>query len=143
MKRFAILLLALLCCGCPTVPPVVNPVNPPDVDVPVDTEGKRVVFVYETSAGLSAEQQHVIDSTEIRKLLKEKCAPDGFRFWDKDTEVKADSRTWKAIWDSLDETRADAKKRPQVVIFSGQRGKAFPFDTEKKTLDLLRKHLGK
>jgi hypothetical protein len=94
----------------PAPPPTPDDVVPtpvePDTDpipVPAETRGLRVLFVYESSAALTIEQQNILYSSAVRAWLNENCAksPEGhpeWRTWDKDTDASGEGELWQAVW---------------------------------------------
>jgi hypothetical protein len=125
----------------PDVVPGPTPVDPDTdpVPVPVETRGLRVLFVYESSAAITPEQQNVLYSTEVRAWLNENCATaDGqaeWRCWDKDTDATSEGELWQAVW-----TYAKPKLGPLpcVLILRDTSGKIHDLPTEAELMRLLK-----
>lgn len=119
--------------------------NPPPTPTPIPADAFRVLFVYETSA-LTPTQSNVMNAAAVRAYLDSRCALDpdgktrGRRWYDKDVDISHDAPIWQQIW-------AAAKPMlgplPQVVVFNGTKGTAFPLPaTADELLALLKKYGG-
>jgi hypothetical protein len=127
----------------PPTPDVVPTPVDPDTDpipVPAETRGLRVLFVYESSAALTIEQQNVLYSTAVRAWLNENCAksPEGhpeWRCWDKDTDATSEGELWQAVW-----TYAKPKLGPLpcVLILRDTSGKIHDLPSEAELMRLLK-----
>lgn len=116
------------------------------VDVLPDPKPKgdlRVLFVRETSAKLTPEQEHAFNSTKIAAYLNAKCVKvDGraeWRRWDKDVDVTHESADWQQRWASVKGTLPTS---PCMVIFRGEHATITGADTEAEALASLEKYGG-
>ncbi len=132
----------------PDVDPPAPDVDPPmpDIDPPGPITGLRALIVYESGDALSREQLNILNSTQIRAYLNEKCVKNDkghpeWRRWDKSsvetTGLEGESPVLKQLW-------ADVKDKltplPKLVIASDTSAKVYDFPaTEAETLALIKK----
>jgi hypothetical protein len=130
----------------PKVDPKPAP-KPDDPPAPVVTGGLRVLFVYESSAALTREQQAVIYSPAVAEYLNRKCAKSAaghpeWRRWDKDVALSAkESPTMRDLWAA---TKPKLGTLPQLLIVNDKAGQLYALPaTEAETLALLESYGGK
>lgn len=110
-----------------------SPPQPPDT---IPAGDLRVLFIFESTSGLTREQINVKNSTSIRKYCNDHCVKDGYRYWDPNVNVTKETPTWQAIWKAAQPMLTGS---PQVIIFKGQKGESYPIISEAETLALLKK----
>lgn len=132
----------------PAPPRPVDPPKPVDPPVPMPTPaitGVRVLIVYESAAALNREQLNIVNSTQIRAYLNEKCVKTNnqpeWRRWDKSTiditGLTNETQTLQQLWKDVSPALTTL---PRLVI--AVNGKATVHDlpaTEADTLALLKK----
>lgn len=120
------------------VPPGPTPIPPTPVQ-----EGFRVIFVYESSANMTREQNNILYSAKIQDYLNRKTVKTdgyrGWRRWDKDVNLEKETPTFKKLW-------ADAKPNvsalPAIIVTGDNKISVIPItdkDTEAGVLDMLQK----
>ena len=110
---------------------------------PGPVKGLRVIFVYESGSPLTKDQLAVRDSPKVADYLDKHCegGKEGWKRWDKDVDTSKADKLWQDVWEA---TKPILGQLPQVVIVSGQKGKAYPFPaTEQAMLEFLAKFGGK
>lgn len=129
-------------------PPGPTPVPPGPGPKPVPTPdgGLRVLLVVESSANLTREQLHTLNSTKVAAYLNAKCAKGsdgtpGWRRWDPQQTTEHADPVMRQLWN---DSKAEALKAlPALVIASGKQATVYPLPaTEAEALNLLKKHGG-
>lgn len=87
------------------IPPPVDPVDPVDPVVPVPVKSFRVIFVYESGATYTAQQNGVLYGKAVSDYLTAKTTPEGnlagWRRFDKDQTADNEQPTMKALWQAV------------------------------------------
>jgi len=128
----------------------VKPIDPPAPPGPTPTPtpatvgNLRVLFLYETSANLTAEQLATMNSPDIRGYLNAKTLKDGnsaYRYWDRNIDISEETPGWQSAYTAA---KAMTITSPRVLFFAGTafvKSEPLP-PTEAATLELLKKYGG-
>lgn len=123
-----------------------HPAPVPVPDPPKPLGELRVILVSDSAQNMSRGQLNALNSSKAREWLDQNCetAGDGrpaWRSWSKEVTPGGESADWQEAWEAA---KSELGTLPQIVIFHGKKGKAYPLpDSESGLLDLLKKHGGK
>lgn len=115
--------------------------GPPTPDVVPDVKGlHRVLFLRETGANITKEQQYTLDSTKIVGYLNDKCPKVNgraeWRRWDQNIDAANESKGWQLM---LEGVKTKAPTLPVVAVETDRGITIYPIATEADTLALLQK----
>lgn len=124
----------------PTPPDPPQPPDPPDPPKPPPDGPLRVIFVYESSAAMTAAQQSVMFGAKVREYLDAKSK--GWRRYDKDVDAANEKDAeLKALWGAA---RGHVTAVPCVVVGRGSKVEILPLPaTEDAALELFKKYEAK
>tara|TARA_R110000765_G_C18594920_1_gene568293 strand:+ start:59 stop:457 length:399 start_codon:yes stop_codon:yes gene_type:complete len=86
--------------------------------LPVSEPGLHVLIIEETEARseLGPGQFAIINSVPMSRFLDESCVEDGWRVWDKDTDVTREADFWQEAM------KVNRSSVPWLIVWNGNRG---------------------
>lgn len=113
----------------PIPTPTPTPIPVPPTPVPPTPLGPlRVILAFDSTANMTAGQIEALSSTDVRGWLNQHCGKDGagrpaWRSWDKTVDVSGEPKDWQDAWSAA---KPMLGTLPQVIVFVGQKGTAYP-----------------